>query len=243
MSAVRTVLITGANGSLAQPAIKYLLEAYPSFRLVLTVRDESDADSNTVQLRHIVSQHANAEVSIRKLDLASLEEVRAFSEALLSEIDAKSLSPISTIICNAMTWSLSGGPKYSKDGYEMSTAVNHLSQFSLCLRLLRAIDPMKGRIVFVGSGLHWPEKAALSRGWPTQVPQDLELLVHPQPDKEDEELGRGVQRYGTSKLVSLMVMYELIRRLKAVSSYLGHTIPHAHNVSRAKIQSLSAQKP
>ena len=113
----------------------------------------------------------------------------------------------------------------------------------MCLRLLKVIDPMKGRIVFVGSVMHWPEKAALSKGWPTQVPQNLELLVHPQPDKEDEEMGRGVQRYGTSKLISLMVMYELDRQLKAVSLYLRHTIPHAHRVPRAEILRPSASSP
>jgi NAD(P)-dependent dehydrogenase (short-subunit alcohol dehydrogenase family) len=237
-----TVLITGANGSLAQPAIRYILEAYPSFRLVLAVRDDSGEDSNTVELRRIVAQHPDAEVSIRKLNLASLNNVREFGVALISEIEGNSLPPLSAIICNAMTWSLSGGPKYSKDGYEMSTAVNHLAHFSLCLRLLRAMDPIKGRIVFVGSVMHWPEKAALSRGYPTQVPADLELLVHPQPDKEDEEMGRGAQRYGTSKLVSLMVMYELGRRLKTVSlqsSYKVMCSPEQQNKDTESIRAIT----
>jgi NAD(P)-dependent dehydrogenase (short-subunit alcohol dehydrogenase family) len=232
-----TVLITGANGSLAQPAIKHILEAYPSFRLVLAVRDNSDKDSNTVMLRRIIAQHPDAEVSIRKLDLSSLEDVRAFSDALISEIEERTLPPISAVICNALTWSLSGGPKYSTDGYEMSTAVNHLAHFSLCLRLLKVMDQIKGRIVFVGSVMHWPEKAALSRGYPTYVPDDLELLVHPEPDKKEEETGRGAQRYGTSKLVSLMVMYELDRRLKAVRSHLRPESLCAHKNSRKKTRS------
>jgi NAD(P)-dependent dehydrogenase (short-subunit alcohol dehydrogenase family) len=238
-----TVLVTGANGSLAQPAIKYLLEAYPSCRLVLSVRDDSAQDGNTAELRRIVAQRPNAEVSIRKLDLASLEEIRAFSDTLLSEIERKSLPPISAIICNAMTWSLSGGPKYSNDKYEMSTAINHLAHFSLCVRLLNAMDPMKGRLIFVGSVMHWPEKAALSRGYPTQIPEDLDSLVHPQPDKEGEDMGRGAQRYGTSKLVSLMVMYELDRRLKAVSWHLRHIELCAHRTGRTKTQSPSARSP
>jgi hypothetical protein len=56
-----------------------------------------------VELRHIIEQYPDADVSIRRLDLASLEEVRAFSDALLSEIEAKRLPPISAVICNAMT--------------------------------------------------------------------------------------------------------------------------------------------
>ncbi|KAI4935188.1 uncharacterized protein J4E92_002476 [Alternaria infectoria] len=210
-----TVLITGANGSLALPSVKYLLEAYSSFNLVLTVRDDSEKDANTLKLRQLVAQHPNGQVSIRKLDLSSLENVRVFSRALLVEIEGKQLPPIRSIICNAMTWNLSGGPKYSKDGYEMSIAVNHLAHFALCCRLMSAMDPVHGRIVFSGSGAHRPEEAKLVKEYPTHIPNDLELLVHPEPDKEGEELGRGFQRYAVSKLVSIMVMYELNRRLKA----------------------------
>ena len=186
-----TVLITGSNGSLALPAVKYLLKAYSSFNLVLTVRDDSEEDVNSTKLRFLVDQHPDVQVSIRQLDLSSLENVRKFSKALLLEIESKKLPLIRTIICNAMTWNLAGGPQYSKDGYEMSIAVNHLAHFSLSCELLSAMDPVHGRIIFSGSGAHWPEKASLSKGYPTQVPKNLELLVHPKADKEVEEMGRG----------------------------------------------------
>ena len=167
-----------------------------------------------------MDQHPDVQVSIRQLDLSSLENVSIFSKALLLEIESKKLPLIRTIICNAMTWNLAGGPQYSKDGYEMSIAVNHLAHFSLSCELLSAMDPVHGRIIFSGSGAHWPEKASLSKGYPTQVPENLELLVHPKADKEVEEMGRGFQRYAVSKLVPIMVMYELNRRLKTVSTSL-----------------------
>ncbi|KAF1829180.1 short chain dehydrogenase/reductase SDR [Decorospora gaudefroyi] len=210
-----SILITGSNGSLALPAVKYLLEAYPSFTLLLTVRDDSPQDINTTELRRLLAHHPHASASILKLDLSSLANVHKFSDALLSEIQAGSLPRLRAIICNAMSWSLSGPAKYSKEGYELSTAINHLAHFSLCLRLLRGMDRMRGRIVFVGSAAHWPDRARLSRGFPTQIPKELELLVHPQPDAEGEEMGRGFQRYGTSKLVAVMVMYEFNNRLRA----------------------------
>jgi len=212
-----SILFTGANGSLAIPAIECLLTAYPQYTLVLTVRNNSVQDPNTAELHRVLAQQPDANVSIRVLDLASLEQASSFSNTLLSEINGKILPRLSAIVCNAMTWNLSGGPKYSTDGDELSMAVNHLAHFSLCLRLLGGMDPVHGRIVFLGSVAHWPEKASFSRGYPTHIPKDLELLVHPQPDKQGEETGRGFQRYGTSKLVTIMVMYELNRRLKAVS--------------------------
>lgn len=158
-----TVLITGSNGSLALPA-------YSSFNLVLTVRDDFEEDVNSTKLRLLVEQHTDVQVSIRQLDLSSLENVRIFSKALLLEIESKKLPLIRTIICNAMTWNLAGGPQYFKGGYEISIAVNQLAHFFFSCELLSAMDPVHGRIIFSDSGAHWPEKASFSKGYPTQVP-------------------------------------------------------------------------
>jgi NAD(P)-dependent dehydrogenase (short-subunit alcohol dehydrogenase family) len=216
-----TILLTGANGSLGIPAVRYLLDAYPDFTLILTVRDDSGQDKNTSELRNTVARYPDASTSIRKLNLASLKDVKSFSNTLHSEIESGKVPRLVAIICNAMSWKLIGGPSYSADGYESSIAVIHLAHFALSLRLVSAMDAQRGRIVFLGSKAHWPLRAGLSKGFPTHIPDDLNLLVHPQPDAKEEEIGRGFQRYGTSKLVSTMVSYELNRRLKAVSSLSG----------------------
>jgi hypothetical protein len=78
------------------------------------------------------------------------------------------------------------------------------------------MDTQRGRIVFLSSEAHWPAKANFSKGFPTCIPDDLELLIHPLPVEKAEEMGRGFQRYGISKLIITMVMYELNRRLKKV---------------------------
>ena len=41
-----TIIITGANGSLALPAVQHLLANYSNHALVLTVRNTLDADVN-----------------------------------------------------------------------------------------------------------------------------------------------------------------------------------------------------
>jgi NAD(P)-dependent dehydrogenase (short-subunit alcohol dehydrogenase family) len=215
---VGTVLLTGANGSLALSAVEYLLSTYPLHTLVLTVRDESDQDRNTAKLRRIISRHADTAAFIRKLDLASLEEVHSFSDQLRSEIDGGTLPRLVAIVCNAMFWQLSGELAYTKDGYETTFAVNHLAHFALSSRLLATMDAQRGRIMFLGSEAHRQEAAGFSQGFPTHIPDDLELLIHPPSVKREEEMGRGFQRYGTSKLAITMVMYELKRRLRMVCS-------------------------
>jgi len=221
-----TILITGANGSLAIPAVQYLLGAYSSLTVVLTVRDVSDEDRNTAELRRVIAKFPDATVSVRELDLNSLEEVRSFSDGLNKEVQDGKVPRLVAIVCNAMSWKLSGGPAYSKDGFEKTIAINHLAHFALSLRLLQSMDAEHGRIVFLGSVAHWPDKAALSKGFPTKLPGYLDMLVHPPSDEPGEEMGRGMQRYGTSKLVILMVMYELNRRLKMVST--AHSKPSSY---------------
>ncbi|KAF2194381.1 short chain dehydrogenase/reductase SDR [Zopfia rhizophila CBS 207.26] len=199
-----TVLITGANGSLALPAVSYLLSRYPSCTAVLTVRDDSDRDPNTAKLRAIIANFPNANCSIRKLNLAPLSSIRAFTDEIHFDIAQGKMPPLVAIICNAFTWSLSSGPKFTEDGYEQSIAVNHLAHFTLTLRLLEDFDKKQGgRVLFFTSDSHWPGKAGFEK-FPPILPEDLDLL----------EVGQGFKRYGLSKLVILMTMYELSRRLK-----------------------------
>jgi NAD(P)-dependent dehydrogenase (short-subunit alcohol dehydrogenase family) len=206
-----TVIITGANGSLGLPAVSYLLSQYPTYTLVCTVRNDSDEDANTRKLREAVAGNKNA--SIRKLDLASLSAVRQFADEIRSEIASGQLPPLHAVIWNAMCWTLLGGLKLSADGYERSLAVNHLSHFAMTLQLLDSFDKANGRIIFLGSDSHG--KSDLQE-LPTVLPDDLDLIVHPTPDEEGQAVARGFQRYGISKLVMIMTMYELNRRLKAV---------------------------
>jgi hypothetical protein len=77
-----TILLTGANDSLAIPVVNYLLSKYPTYTAVLTVHDTTDRDRNTAKLRKIIGALPSARVSIRRLDLASLSAVQNFATDL-----------------------------------------------------------------------------------------------------------------------------------------------------------------
>lgn len=212
-----TTLLTGANGSLAIPAVSYLLSNYPSCTAVLAVRDTTDHDTNTARLRKTIAGLPHGSVSIRQLDLASLSSVQTFATEVHEEVVEGKLPPLVAIICNAYTWCINGGTQYSKDGFERSMAVNHIGHLALTLRLLGDMDK-SGRIVFLSSDSHEPGRAGFEK-YPPILPEDLNTLVHPAPDKKGEEVGRGFQRYGLSKLAIVMSMYELQRNLKKVGSH------------------------
>jgi NAD(P)-dependent dehydrogenase (short-subunit alcohol dehydrogenase family) len=96
-----TIIITGANGSLAIPTVAYLLQHSPDSTLVLTVRDASEEDVNTSALRAVVSKHPGARVSIRALDLGHLPSVHEFARGITAEIENGSLPPLSAIVATA----------------------------------------------------------------------------------------------------------------------------------------------
>ncbi|ESZ96572.1 hypothetical protein SBOR_3074 [Sclerotinia borealis F-4128] len=219
-----TVLITGANSSLAIPSIQHLLTNYPTHNVLLTVRNTNTSDANTQQLLKVLSPFPSSRYSLRPLDLSSLSAVQTFAAETKTEIIAGTLEPLVAIICNAFKWSITSGLKITSDGYESSMAVNHLAHLSLSLRLLDSFAPEGGRIVILGSDAHYPGKSGLEK-YPPLLPENLELLVKPEPDKVSEEVGRGFQRYGLSKAVAIMGMYQLNTRLQKSTS------PHLRNIT------------
>ena len=213
-----TIIITGANSSLAIPAVQYLLTKYPTYTTVLTVRNTLDSDVNTKRLREKLSQHPEADTSIRKLDLADLSAVHNFASTVAAEIADGKLPPLASIVCNAYYWNLAGDAETTGDGHEKTFQVNHLAHAALALRLLGSFGSNGGRVVLFSSDAHWPGKNSLEK-YPPTLPDDLDMLVKPAADEPPDNFGRGFQRYAVSKLAVVMWMYALNRHLAKVCIY------------------------
>lgn len=213
-SSAGTIILTGANGSLGLGFVKSLLTNFPDHTAVLVVRDDSESDPNTKNLRQLIAGHPK--ISIKKLDLVSLRAVKQFTVDICSRVTSGELPRISAIVCNAFAWSLNTGQKFSDDGYELSFQVSYLSHFALVLQLLGSMDTTNGRVVMLGSDSHDPEKGNALQSYPVKFPDDPEHLAKPPPDVKGQEVGRGFQRYGLSKLCCIMLMYSLNRHLSQV---------------------------
>ncbi|KAI0835838.1 NAD(P)-binding protein [Hypoxylon sp. FL0890] len=206
-----TIIITGANGSLAVPAVRHLLTKYPDYTAVLTVRRTEDTDPNTKKLRETIAKFPKAKTSIRQLDLANLAAVHDFANTIASEIAEKKLPALASIVCNAYYWNLARDPEFTTDGIETTIQVNHISHVALVLRLLDSFGPEGGRIVLFTSDGHFPGKNGLEK-YPPGIPDDLDSLLKASPDAD--KLGRGFNRYANSKLAILMWGYALNRYLE-----------------------------
>jgi NAD(P)-dependent dehydrogenase (short-subunit alcohol dehydrogenase family) len=192
---MRTAIVTGANRGLGEACSETILEA-PSWRVVLAVRDV------TTTAGTIRSSGSDRALPSR-LDLGSLDEVRAFAERVAAD------GPIDALVCNAGIQHVAPGLVRTKDGLESTFQVNFLGHFLLANLLLPHMAK-PARIVFVSSGTHDPKQKT---GLPAPVYVSAQKLAFP-----DEEAGDpmkiGLRRYTTSKLCTVYGVHELHRRLR-----------------------------
>lgn len=210
-----TIIITGANGSLAVHTIQRLLSSNPDLTLLLTVRDPSEKDANTEELRSVIACHTKARTIIRQLDLANLSAVHDFAATIAAEIAGEKLPRLVGIVCNAYYWNLASDPPLTVDGFETTFQINHIAHAALVLPLLGSFAPEGGRVTLLSSDAHWPGKNSLEK-YPPCVPDDLDDWVMVLHAGDADKQGRGMNRYANSKLAVVSWMYALNRRLEQV---------------------------
>ncbi|MET7816977.1 SDR family NAD(P)-dependent oxidoreductase [Micromonospora zamorensis] len=177
----RVAVVTGANTGLGFETARLLAERGAS--VVLAVRDTGKGK--------LAAARMNGDVSVRELDLTSLESVRAAADGL------RAAHPrIDLLINNA---GVMYTPKQNtRDGFEMQFGTNHLGHFALTGLLLDLLLPVPGsRVVTVSSTGH-----------------RIRAAIHFDDLQWERSYGRAAA-YGQSKLANLMFTYELQRRLAA----------------------------
>ncbi|KDN20421.1 SDR family NAD(P)-dependent oxidoreductase [Amycolatopsis rifamycinica] len=177
----RVAVITGANTGLGFETARRLAERGAT--VVLAVRDTGKG--------RLAAARIDGDVSVRELDLTSLESIRAAAAAL------RAAHPrIDLLINNA---GVMYTPKQTtRDGFELQFGTNHLGHFALTGLLLDRLLPVPGsRVVTVSSTGH-----------------RINAAIH-FDDLQWERSYSRIAAYGQSKLANLMFTYELQRRLAA----------------------------
>ncbi|KAJ5642004.1 hypothetical protein N7490_006004 [Penicillium lividum] len=213
-----TVIITGASGSVAIEAVQQLLLSHPRLMIVGTIRNITKASYSPhfLRLQSIEQQFHEKRLVLESLDLESLQDVRSFADRIAARVTAGELPPISAIICNAFTWSLEGGQKFSSDHYESTFQVNHLAHHLLVLKLLPSMSRQAGRIIMLSSEVHDPKHHNPLARMGARLPanENLDELVKPSLDSLGTEYDMGWRRYANSKLANVMFMHSLNQRLQ-----------------------------
>lgn len=192
-SPLRRVVVTGASGGLGLAATRGL--ARRGIAVVLAVRDPA---RGAAARRDLLAELPAADLDVRRLDLADLDSVRAFADALSA--DGR---PVDALLNNAGIGDARGA--LSPQGHDLVFATNHLGHFALTGLLLPGLaastDP---RVVTVSSGFYPMGRIDFDR-----------LTSYPR--------GRA---YTDSKLANTLFGVELERRLRAAGSPVRSLLAH-----------------
>ncbi|KOV79644.1 SDR family NAD(P)-dependent oxidoreductase [Nocardia sp. NRRL S-836] len=177
----RVAVITGANTGLGFETAKRLAERGAA--VVLAVRDTEKGE--------LAAARIDGDVSVRELDLTSLDSVRTAAAGL------RATHPrIDLLINNAGV--MYTQKQTTRDGFELQFGTNHLGHFAFTGLLLDLMLPVPGsRVVTVSSTGH-----------------RIRAAIHFDDLQWERSYGRAAA-YGQSKLANLMFTYELQRRLAA----------------------------
>ena len=137
------VLVTGASAGLGVETTRAL--AAHGASVTMAVRDLAKAEAARAG---ILTTVPDADLELRRLDLASLASVRAFTTAYLA--DGR---PIDLLIGNAGIMACPQG--ITADGFELQFGTNHLGHFLLVRDLLPMLTATPGkRVVLLSSSGH-----------------------------------------------------------------------------------------
>ncbi|MEU8561758.1 oxidoreductase [Streptomyces cyaneofuscatus] len=192
----RVAVVTGANSGLGLATARAL--ARRGGHVILAVRDK---EKGRRAVADIAAGQPGAKLEVRRLDLADLDSVRAFSDALHADRPRLDL-----LVNNA---GVMAPPRSSgAQGHELQFAANHLGHFALTGLLLDLLEQGQDpRVTTVTSVNH--RKARL----------DFDNL-------NGERGYRPMVFYDRSKLANAVFGHELHRRLTAAGSPVRSVLAH-----------------
>jgi len=188
----RLAVVTGANTGLGFETARVLAARGAS--VVLAVRD---IEKGKQAAARIAGTTPGANVMIQRLDLTSLDSIRAAAGELRARHPR-----IDLLINNA---GVMFTPKQTtSDGFELQFGTNHLGHFAFTGLLLEQMLPVPGsRVVTVSSSAH-------------RIRARINF-----DDLQGERSYSRVAAYSQSKLANLMFTYELQRRLSGADTTIA----------------------
>jgi NAD(P)-dependent dehydrogenase (short-subunit alcohol dehydrogenase family) len=121
----RLVVVTGSNSGTGKEAATRLAAA--GARVILAVRTLAKGEQAKAE---ILAQYPDADLEVRRIDLAELASVKEFADGLVADG-----TPIDVLVNNA---GVMAPPQRmtTSDGFELQFGSNYLGAFALTLRLL-----------------------------------------------------------------------------------------------------------
>ena len=211
----KNILITGGNSGIGLFAIINLLKTKNNLYVVIKSELRKNEFLKTIEKyfdKNYLSKYLNI---IENCDLSNLENIKKIKDYFLS----KKIF-LDVVVLNAgLQYTGSFYPKVSKQGIELTFAVNHLAHFYL-VNILKdlIIDNDESRIVITSSDVHDPKSSGGNIG----KKAGLNNLV----DFRKKVMGQFLnfnadESYKNSKLCNILFAKELEKKLKISSSKIS----------------------
>ncbi|MDQ0276517.1 NAD(P)-dependent dehydrogenase (short-subunit alcohol dehydrogenase family) [Arthrobacter silviterrae] len=192
----RRIVVTGANSGTGLESTKRLAAAGAS--VIMGVRSPEKGEAAREAIRASVP---NAQLEVRRIDLANLASVREFAEGVLAD------GPLDTLINNAGV--MAPPTRFeTTDGFELQFGSNFLGPFLLTNLLLpRLLEGPAGRVATMSSLV--AHRARINFG-------DLQWRQKYRPQAA----------YGQSKLANLLMALQLAHVARIRGWHLRSTLAH-----------------
>ncbi len=179
----KVIIVTGANSGLGYESSLMLAEK--GAKVVMACRNIERGQESLEAIKNLVP---TADLELIKLNLASLDSIRAFANTFTDKFDR-----LDVLINNGGV--MGAKRNLTVDGFESQFGINHLGHFALTSLLLKTmLNTPSSRVVTVSSRMHVDGKMA----W-----EDL---------MSEKSYDRWAA-YRQSKLANLLFAFELGRRL------------------------------
>jgi NAD(P)-dependent dehydrogenase (short-subunit alcohol dehydrogenase family) len=204
----RTIVMTGATRGLGSIAASRILKQAPDAHLVLLAR--GDVTALAARLR---AESGNPHVSAIAADLSSLGSIRGAVAEIRSRVERGELPPLRGLAANAGL-QLTRATEASRDGIEITFAVNLLANYALVDGLLDMFTP-PARIVITTSDSHFGDFRHNMGLVPAPVWRQPSALAAPGTAEKAGSAAAGRAAYSTSKLGVIYLVHALARSLPA----------------------------
>jgi len=139
----KLVIVTGANSGTGKEATRRLAAA--GARMIMAVRTPAKGEQAAAGIR---AEQPGAQLEIRRVDLADLSSVVAFTDQVLADA-----APVDLLVNNAGVMAPPTRME-TADGFELQLGSNYLGPFALTLRLLPVLlAAPEPRVATMGSGM------------------------------------------------------------------------------------------
>ncbi len=211
----KNILITGGNSGIGFFAVVNLLKTKNNLYVVIKSESRKNEFLKIIEKyfdKNYLSKYLNI---IENCDLSDLDNIKKIKDFFIS----KKIS-LDVLVLNAgLQYTGSFYPKVSKQGVELTFAVNHLAHFYLVNILKDFIrDKEESRIIITSSDVHDPRSSGGNIG----KKAGLNKLIDFRKKVTGKFLNFNAdESYKNSKLCNILFAKELVKKLKLSSSNIS----------------------